>query len=180
MLKFKVKKAFTLVELIIVIVLISSTYYLVFSSNNFSIQEQSEKVSLENLKEFLMKTFNFEKELSFSCIENDFTCYVKADGKLIKDIRIENFFKFTPTVYEYQEEEKRVEFEEIKIDDINYNVIFEFKINSDFKTNEFIVDTQDNKIYVFNSIFNKAKLYTSLNEAFEVFRTNKFEVKDAF
>jgi len=73
-----------------------------------------------------------------------------------------------------------MEFKELRVDNFNYDVIFELKINSDFKTNEFIVDTFENKVYVFNSIFTKPKIYNSLNESFETFNIQEIEVKDAF
>ena len=43
-----------------------------------------------------------------------------------------------------------------------------------------IVDTLNEKVYLFNSIFNDVKVYTSLQEVFETFNTNQIEVQDAF
>lgn len=176
----RVKKAFTLIELIIVIVLISTTYFLVFSNNSFSVKKNEKILDLFNLKEYLLNNFEFEKELSFLCIEDDFSCYVKKDGILDKNFKVTNFFKTKPDIYEYNSDERKVEFEELRVDNVNHNVIFELKINSDYKTNEFITDTLDSEIFVFNSIFTKPKIYKSLNESFEVFNINKTKVKDAF
>ena len=175
-----VKKSFTLIELIIVILIISTTYLLIFSNSSFNIKNQEEKISLYNLKDFLLKKFDYEKELSFFCVEKDFVCYVKVDGKLVKDFKINNFFKKIPDIYEYKAQEKRLEFKDIRIENFDYGVIFELKINSDYKTNEFILDTLENEVYVFNSIFTKPKIYKSLNESFEVFNQEQIEVKDAF
>lgn len=175
-----VKKSFTLIELIIVILIISTTYLLIFSNSSFNIKSQEEKISLYNLKDFLLKKFDYEKELSFVCVEKDFVCYVKVDGKLVKDFKINNFFKKIPDIYEYKAQEKRLEFKDIRIENFDYGVIFELKINSDYKTNEFILDTLENEVYVFNSIFTKPKIYKSLNESFEVFNQEQIEVKDAF
>ena len=77
-------------------------------------------------------------------------------------------------------DEKKVEFKDIRIENFDYEVIFELKINNDYKTNEFILDTLENEVYVFNSIFTKPKIYKSLNEIFEVFKQEQIEVKDAF
>lgn len=176
----RVKKSFTLIELIIVILIISTTYLLVFSNSSFSIKNQDEKISLYTLKDFLLKKFEYEKEISFLCVEKDFVCYVKVDGKLVKDFKINNFFKKIPDVYEYNANEKKVEFKDIRIENFDYEVIFELKINNDYKTNEFILDTLENEVYVFNSIFTKPKIYKSLNEIFEVFKQEQIEVKDAF
>lgn len=176
----RVKKAFTLIELIIVIVLISTTYFLVFSNDSFNVKKNERILDLFNLKEYLLNNFEFERELSFLCIEDDFSCYIKKDGILDKDFKVTNFFKTKPYIYEYNSDERKVELEELRVDNANYNVIFELKINSDYKTNEFIADTLDSGVFVFNSIFTKPKIYKSLNESFEVFNINKTKVKDAF
>lgn len=176
----RVKKAFTLIELIIVIVLISSTYFLVFSNNNFNIKADEKRLDLFNLKEYLLKKFPFEKNISFLCIEDKFSCFVKVDGKIDKDFKVLNFFKRIPDIYEYSASEKKVDFKELRVDNMNYNVIFELKINTDYKTNEFTIDTKDNNIFVFNSIFTKPKIYKSLYESKNTFKINQNEVKDAF
>lgn len=175
----RVKKSFTLIELIIVIVLISTTYFLVFSNNNFNVKQDEKRLDLLNLQEFLLNNFKFENELTFSCIEEKFTCYVKVDGKLDKNFKVINFFKKIPDIYEYNNKEIKIEFDELRVDNRGFNVIFELKINRDYKINEFIIDTKDDVI-VFNSIFTKPLIYKSLNESFEVFKENKIKVKDAF
>lgn len=175
-----VKKAFTLIELIIVLILISITYFLVFSSNNFSIKEQKQNLNLENLKEFLFKNFKFENELKFFCIDDDLSCYVKIDNSVNENFKVEHFFKEAPVVYEYYKDETRLEYSKEKVTDHTYNVVFEFTINRDYKTNEFILDTLEDRIFVFNSIYEKPFIYENLNEAFETFRTNEIEVRDAF
>lgn len=176
----RVKKAFTLIELIIVIILISTTYFLVFSNSTFKMKKDVEKLTLLTLKEYLFNNFEFEKELSFLCIEDDFSCYIKKDGILDKDFKVTNFFKTKPDIYEYNKDKRKVELEELRVDNTNHNVIFELKINSDYKTNEFIVDTSESEIFVFNSIFTKPKIYKSLHESMDTFKINRKEVKDAF
>lgn len=176
----RVKKAFTLIELIIVIILISTTYFLVFSNSTFNMKKDVEKLTLLNLKEYLLNNFEFEKELSFLCIEDEFSCYIKKDGILDKDFKVTNFFKTKPDIYEYNSDERKVEFEELRVDNVNHNVIFELKINNDYKTNEFIADTLDSEIFVFNSIFTKPKIYKFLYESIDTFIVNQKEVRDAF
>lgn len=176
----RVKKSFTLIELIVVILIISATYFLVFSSNSFNLKKEEEKVELLNLKDFLLENFVFEKNLSFVCIEENFSCFVKVDNELFKDFEIKHFFKIKPNVYEYNKDERNLEFNELRINNFNYKVIFELKIDSDYKTNEFILDTLDNKVFVFNSIFTKPKIYESLDETFRTFNQKQIEVSDAF
>lgn len=176
----RVKKAFTLIELIIVILITGVTYFLIFSNNSFSLKNTDKKVDLQNLKEFLLQNFSFEKKLSFICIEEDFSCFVKVDNILLKDFEIKHFFKIKPDVYEYNKDERKIEYKELRVNNFNYKVIFELKIDSDYKTNEFILDTLDNKVFVFNSIFTKPIIYNSLDEIFRIFNQKQIEVSDAF
>ncbi len=176
----RVKKGFTLIEFIVVILIISVTYILIFSSNSFSAKSEKDKLTLDNLKEFLLKKYDFKNEVSFLCIENNFSCFIKVDGKFDKDFRINNFFKQKPDVYQYDKKEKREEFSDLRVDNFNYKVIFELKIDSDYKSNEFILDTLQNQVYVFNSIFTKPKVYKTLSDSYEIFEKNEKEVKDAF
>jgi competence protein ComGF len=176
----RVKKAFTLIELIVVIILIMSAYFLIFSNSNFVVKKDKVILSLENLRETMIKNFEFKDELSFICIEENFECFFKIDGKIQEDSIMKNFFKEKPSVYEYNKEQKLIEFEKIEINNTNQNIIFELKINNDYKINEFILDTNEDKIYVFNSIFKEPKVYSSLNEVLDVLENNKSEVKDAF
>lgn len=175
----RVKKAFTLIELIIVILIISVSYALIFSNNSFNLKVDEKKLNLFNLKDYLIENFSFEKEVSFLCIEEDFRCFIKIDGKLHKDFEVKNFFKEKPEVYTYTKYETRVDFKELRVDNFNYDVIFELKIDSDFKINEFILDTKE-EVYVFNSIFTKPKVFNSLNESLETFNIGQIEVRDAF
>jgi prepilin-type N-terminal cleavage/methylation domain-containing protein len=176
----RVRKAFTLIELIIVIILISISYYLIFSSSNFKIENENNNVSLKNIKKYLIKNFEFENELSIVCIDENLVCYIKIDGIVNEDIKIENLFQNKPNVYEYKKEEEIIDYESIDIDNISQDVFFELKINNDYKTNELVVDTINEKVYLFNSIFNEVKIYSSLQEVFETFNTNQLEVQDAF
>ncbi len=175
----RVKRGFTLIELIIVIALISSTYFLVFSNNSFSVKKNETKLDFYNLKEYLLSNFEFKNELKFSCIEEDLMCYIIIDGKINENLKIQKFLKKIPDVYKYNADSIKVDFAELKINYMNYKVIFELKIDKDYKTNEFIVDTQDN-VLIFNSIFTRPIAYKTLNESLEVFNINKTKVKDAF
>lgn len=173
-------KAFTLIELIIVIVIISTTYFLVFSTNSFNSNTQNKKISLENLKKTLLDTYEFNKNLEFICIDDSFDCFVKIDNTLNETKVVEKFFSVKPEVYEYDQIQVQKEFDTLRVDDIDYDVVFKFKINSDYKTNEFILDTLENKVYVFNSLYEEVFVYESLGDAFDMFNKNIVEVKDAF
>ncbi len=176
----RVKKAFTLIELIIVIILISISYYLIFSNSNFKITNEKENISLINIKKYLLNNFQYKNELSLVCINEKLTCYIKIDGIINKEVKIENLFGNKPDVYKYQKEEQVIDYESIDIDNISQDVIFELKIDNDYKFNDVVVDTLNDKVYLFNSIFSNVKIYNSLQEVFETFNKNQLEVQDAF
>ena len=173
------RKSFTLIELIIVIILTSTIYILVFS--NFSSNyEKKYSVGLSNIKEFIFKNFEFQDKLSLVCIEDEgFPCYIFIDGNLKKDIKIENLFSQIPNVYNYDRGLSKYEFTRVRLDDIEYEVFFELKINSDRKHKNIVVDTLDENVYLFSSISKKIRKFKTTNEIIDSFFDNEIEVKDA-
>jgi hypothetical protein len=166
-------------ELIIVILLISTIYLLVFSSFSFK-KEKKYKVSLENIKEFMIKNFEYEKELSLVCIEDETKdCFILIDKEINKDIQVDNLFKEIPEVYYYGKDLNSYEFEKIRFDNVEFEPFFELTINSDRKHKNIIVDMGDENIYLIKSISNKAKKYKNTNEIIEEFFENEIEVRDA-
>jgi len=177
----RVKNAFTLVELILVVVIFFTTVFiLVVSQKSFEIKDRKNQFSLINLKEFLIKNVEFSNSVSLVCIENNFDCFISIDGNINSQNKIENVFTTKPEVYEYNQDQLIVDFQSVRVDDIDYDVVFEYKINRDYKAKDIILDTLEDKVYVYNSIYEKARTYESLGDAFEVFEKNKLEVKDAF
>lgn len=175
----RVKKAFTLIELVLVIILISIVYYLSFS-NLTSSREVKYKVNIENIKEFMLKNFKYEKELAFVCIEDDAKdCYIFIDKNINKDIKIENFFKDIPDIYNYDKDLSKYVFTKIRLDEIEFEPFFEFIINSDKKHKDIIVDTLDSRVYLLNSISRKIEKFENTNDIVEQFSSNEIEVKDA-
>ena len=128
----------------------------------------------------MLENFEFNDELSFVCIEENYECFFKIDGKIDESSGIKNFFKDKPLVYEYNKELNSIEFAQIELNNTKQDIIFEFKINDDYKTNEFILDSYNDKVYIFNSIFKEPKIYSSLNEVKDDFEKNELEVKNAF
>lgn len=173
------KKSFTLIELIIVILLISIVYFLAFSSFNVK-KEKEYKVNLENIKEFMLNKFSYENTLSLVCIENEIKeCYIFIDDNINKDIKIKNLFTQIPEVYNYNKDLNSYDFTKIRFDDIEYEPFFELKINSDRKQEDIILDTLDEKVYLFSSILKNAKVFKNTNEIIDEFFINEIEVKDA-
>ena len=173
------KKSFTLIELIIVMILISTVSFLILPSFNLK-KEKEYKVSLSNIKEFMLKRFSYEETLSLVCFDDGSKeCYIFIDDNINKDIKIKNLFTQIPAVYNYGETLSSYEFRKIRFDNIDYEPFFELRISSDKKHKDIIVDTLDEKVYLFSPIFKNAKKYKNTNEIIEKFSENEIEVRDA-
>jgi len=175
-----IKKSFTLFELLVVVILVFIVYYFVFSSNLLSQKDTIDKISLNTLKSYLL-TFDFEDKIMIKCIEeNEYICYIYKDGQMINDLFIKGLFNDTPRVYEYSNEKKRIEFSYLKLDTFEeFNIIFEYSISSDMQGNDLIIETED-KVYIFNSIYNKPFVFENLYDVKEYLENKISEVKDAF
>ncbi len=175
----RVKKAFTLIELVLVIILTSTIYFLAFSSFTIN-NEKQYKVNIENIKDFLLKNFPYENQLSLICIEDETKdCYVFIDYNINKDIKIENLFEETPEVYNYDENLSTFVFSKIRIDNIEYEPFFDITINRDRKHKNIVLEMQDSKVYLIHSISKEMKKFENTNNVLDQFRENEIEVKDA-
>lgn len=175
----RVKKAFTLIEIVLVVILLSTISFLVLTNFNFNTQEKY-KIKLEDIKEFMFKNFEYENELNLTCIEDEaLDCYVFIDKNINKNIKIENLFSEIPDVYNYDKELSNFEFMDIRLDNIEFTPFFQLIINGDKKHQNIIVDDLDGKVYLFSSISKKAKVFESTNEVVDRFLDDELKVKDA-
>mgnify|MGYP000232166576 CR=1 FL=1 len=155
-------------------------YYFVLSNNFIGQKQDTHKITLKNLKSYLL-TFEFEDEIKIKWLNSDnFECYVFMYKEIIKDLVVTNLFKEEPEVYDYTVEQNRIEFNDLKLNTFEeFNVIFEYGIDSDMKSDDLVVDI-DEKIYVFNSIYNNPIEYKYLHEVLDDFENRITEVRDAF
>lgn len=173
------KNSFTLIELIIVIILVSTVSFLTLSSFKFN-SEKSYKVSLENIKEFMLENFEFEEELSLFCMEDgSLECYIFIDGNKNKNIEVKNLFSKIPKVYNYDKDLSEHEFSTTKLDNIEYRPFFELTIDSDKKHKNLVVDTNEEQVYLFSSVLKKAEVFNNTHQISDRFFRYEQEVKDA-
>jgi prepilin-type N-terminal cleavage/methylation domain-containing protein len=174
------KKAFTLVEIIIVIFIISLVYFIVLPNFNVNKKEEKPKFTLEKIKNFMLKNYSFKHSLSFVCIdEQELPCYIFVDEELNEEFVVKNLFKTIPEVYNYDRELSSYEFTRVKINDMEYEPFFELRINSDRKYKNIVVDTLDDKVYLFSSINKEVKTYKNTNEILDEFYEKEVDIKDA-
>ena len=172
------KKAFTLFELIIVIVLVGIIYYLTIS--NFSLKQQKvDTLSLVNLKEKL-STFDFEEKVSLQCTDTDnIECLIVVDN-VIQEEKVTELFQRCPDVYEYSKELKRKEFYPLNVNDNDkISICFRFDLLRDGHSSQMIVEL-DNKVLIYDNISKQPHKIDYLNDIGDYFENKISEVKDAF
>lgn len=172
------KKSFTLLELIIVIVLISIVYYFTIQNLNFK-PKKLDALTINNLQEYLSK-IEFDDTIRLDCIDSDdMQCLLFVDENLQKTEKI-SLFKECPVVYEYSKQLKTLEFRDIELKNMeSYRVCFSFEMTKNKKSSQFIVQTNQ-KIYVFNNINNKPIILKDVSGVYDYFEDKINEVKDAF
>ncbi len=173
-----IKKAFTLIELIIVIVLVSIIYYMTLS--NFSMKQKNmDATTLTNLKQTLLK-LNFEDKVSLKCINDEkIDCLVFIDGKK-QDEKITELFKSCPDVYKYSKQQEKIEFNDLELEQLErFEICFEFEVYKDGHSSQLIVDTHDG-VFIYDNISKEPKKIKYINDIDLYFDEKIDEVKDAF
>lgn len=176
----KLKKSFTLVEIIIAIILVSIIYSIAINSFSKKTINISDNIKLVNLKEKLL-SYEYLENITIKCIADDLSCFIfKDDSEIPEDDKIEKLFIEKPIVYEYNKNLNQIEFLDLELEQLQrYEIVFEYSCNKYRKCSEFIVDTQD-EVYIYNDINKKPDTIKYLNDIDEYFYSRIEEVKDAF
>ncbi len=173
-------KSFSLIEILIVIIILSSIYGIILFNMQTKEKTTKEKPTLVNLKTFLLNNFVFTNNLKFVCIDEGNTCYVLSDGTLVKHTSFKDFFINKPEVYQYSKSLDILEFKRIKLNKEHmYSAYFEFNINKDRKSDDMIV-YDDDKVYIYNAIYDNPIILNDLNDIADFFDNKIKEVKNAF
>ncbi len=161
------KKAFTLIELLLVVVIIGVIYGLVINSMQ-RINDKEASLSFETLPSFL-ETMYQQNSVAFVCIDNCKECALYVDEEKIKDVdsfmaeeRVLRFWRFDANLGT-QELRFSPIFDE---DDRGFDVCFRYEIFQDGSSSEMIVETEK-KSYDYRGLFNKVGRYSSLQAAEE-------------
>ena len=159
------KKAFSLIELMIVIVIMGVIYTLsVQSFSNKS--EESKKVTLLNLKEY-MQGLEHEKSVKLLCLDDCKSCDLFVDGE--KKRVIEDFLDESIRVYRYEflsgtrEVLKDVYFNE---EEVQEDVCFSYTVDKQGVGDQVLVEFKES-VYDFTTYLSPTKKYASLESAIE-------------
>ncbi len=138
-----------------------------FSVNAFNrLNKESQKVSLANLKEYLL-SLNAKKSAKILCLEDCSRCDIFVDDN--KTATIENFVDDTIRVYRYeyfqgvQEQMKEVYFNE---NDIQEAVCFSYEVDFRGVGDQVLVEFKT-QVYDYTYYFEATKKYESMQEAIE-------------
>jgi len=159
------KRAFSLIELLIVIMIVGVVYILAVSNFN-RISDESSKLTLSSLKEYL-RSIPHTKSVKLLCLDDCSECDVFVDN--VKSRTIEDFLDESVRVYRYEfsygavEAEKEVYF---NIDDVEEDVCFSYAVDKNGVGDQVLVEFKE-KIYDFSSYFSKTAVYSSIEEAVE-------------
>jgi len=150
------KKGFSLIELLIVILIIGVVYTL--SIGNFkNIKNGEDKLSLENLRSYL-QTIPYKKKIEFVCLDDCLHCEVFVDGK--KHKKVKSFLDSSVKSYRYDFSYGMVELEK------DNKKCFSYTLNKEGVGDQIFIEFK-NKVYDMSSYLDDTYIYSSLDEALQ-------------
>jgi len=160
-----VRTAFSLIELIIVVMIMGVVYTL--SINNFqNIKDAKIQITLKNLKKSL-QNIEHSDSVELICLNKCQSCKVYVDGALhVEDNRYDEFLDDSVEVYRYDfsygfmEAKRKVFFNE---DDVEKDVCLSLMLDKKGVSDQVAVLFK-NKVYDFSSYIDDTKTYASLQE----------------
>ncbi len=159
------KKAFTLFELMIVVVIIGVVYALMIQNFNFG-QMKKENISLSNLPKYLRDNFSKSKEkVTFRCMDECSVCKIFMGGKSMQEM--ESFFEkySSPEVYKLINGDlERIEFFDYVENQKRINVCFEYNLYPNKSTDKMVLG-YDDKFYMYDNFFTPTKEFKQLGDA---------------
>ncbi len=163
------KRAFSLIELLIVVVIMGLVYSLAVS--NFQrVGDEAAKVTLGTLKEYL-QTLPREKNAKLLCLDNCSSCDVYVDGVKSEELdgKFDDLLDESVEVYTYdfsygtQLKRKEVYFNQENVDE---EVCFSYEVDKKGVGDQVFVAFKK-VIYDFSPYFTSTLKYDSLEEAVE-------------
>ena len=160
------KKAFSLIELLIVVIIIGVVYTLAIT-NFQKVGDQSQNITLQTLKKYL-QTFPCKKDATFLCLNDCSSCEIVVDNKKIDELNgvFDNFLDQSIEVYRYdfssglQERDKKIYFNE---EDIEERVCFSYTVDKQGIGDQIIIKFKNN-VYDYSSNAQIAPRYKTLDQ----------------
>lgn len=173
----KVKSAFTLVELLLVVIIMGVAYTMGTSMINLKKISQDAMLDFSTLHSYLLQ-YSFENNIVLKCPMEE-ECFIFIDNEFAKKIP-NSFFKKSIEVYEYNTNLEVKRFQRVELENMQYHdIVFEYKIDKYGKSQDMIVEA-DEKVYIFNSFHNQITQLNYLSDLNDYFDEKKERIKDAF
>ena len=173
-----IKKAFTLIELLIVILIIGIIYTLAIT-NFQNITNPTKKLTIENLGHYL-NSFQHKKDVKFLCLDDCSSCNIFVDGEIVKELKgsFDNFIDDSIRVYKYSYLDGYIKKEftpYFNHEGIEEDVCFSFSIDKNGISDQILLE-YNNKFYDFSSNLSTKKIYNSIEEATEAKENLKYKI----
>jgi prepilin-type N-terminal cleavage/methylation domain-containing protein len=156
------KRAFTLLELLLVVVIIGVIYGLVINSMQ-KINDKESVLGFESLPTF-MRTFHQRNHVALICTDNCKACALYVDGEKVKDV---DPFMEKERVLRFWSYDANIGARELRFtpifdeDDREFDVCFRYEIFKDGSSSEMIIETQK-KSYDYRGLLRPPTRYSSL------------------
>lgn len=150
---FLIKRAFSLIELLIVIVIIGVVYTLAI--NNFEkVKDESKTLTIANLKEYL-QSLTYEEKVELLCLDDCKECKIIVDDRVHK--KLDGFLDKNIKSYRYDFSYGMVEIEK------QNDICFSYAIDKNGVGEQVIVEYK-NLFYDFTNYLYSVNTYESLEE----------------
>jgi len=174
-LKFRGRWGFTLIELIIVIVIISTMSFLVFSENMGGDVEK-ERLSPLTIRQTLRKVVNSGEEVTLFCIDKCKRCYLLRERGDIQKFEAGINFGTDFEAYIVDSRDELISIEDFgRIED--RKVCFRYKLYRNGSSTKYILSNSEG-VYFLPSYFGKAQEVKDLDSAKKLWLREEFDLKD--
>ncbi len=169
-------KAFTLIELIVVILIISLVGFMVFAEVKKQ-EEKADKVTPLSLRSSLKKAFaNYHEDIEFFCIKKSTDCYIAREAEIIPYEGLIHLGKEVET-YKVDKNNQMVQIEEFgRVKD--EKITFRYTLYANGSTTKIVISNTQG-IYYLPSYFDKPQQVESLDEAKNLWIKPEYDLGDS-
>lgn len=158
------RRAFSLIELMIVIMIIGVVYTLVISKLK-SVNEEKITPSFLHLKEYLLREAKDAKSVTIRCFDDCKECAIYSDDTKIKEI--ESWFATPPSIYRYDALQGAVAAQEqvfFNSEGVEESLCFSFSVARDGISEQVIILDKE-RAYDYRDPFSmQARVYEQLSD----------------
>jgi prepilin-type N-terminal cleavage/methylation domain-containing protein len=169
------KKAFTLLELIVVLLIISLISFLTLSVVAKEGSKKKDRVEILNLKNSLLKSSNKE-DSTFFCIAQNSRCFIATDEKVISyggDVKLSKNME----VYSLGEDRRLQKLEDFgKYRDEKISFAYQLYANGSAQP---IILKDENGVYFIPSYFGESLKAKDVDEARALWIDDEYDLKDS-